>query len=170
MENISLMAKDGAIRVVSIGVAKMALTLKDMIENSGQQSSDESKPVPLLNISSHILDKVIEWLQHHCDDPNEEIDSEGEDNYDMKRTNDLSEWDREFVQVDHKTLFDLIFAANFLHIKGLLDIGCKAAAELIKDKSAEEVRDLWNIKCDLTPEEEKKLKMQNEWTNMSEDE
>ncbi len=168
MENISLMAKDGAIRVVSIGVAKMALTLKDMIENSGQPSSDESKLVPLPYISSHILDKVIEWLQYHYDDPNEEIDTEDEDNYDMKRTNDLSEWDRKFVEVDHKTLFDLIFAANFLYIKGLFDIGCKAAAQLIKDKSAEEVRDLWNIDCDLT-QEEKKLKKQNKWTNMSED-
>lgn len=169
MENISLMAKDGAIRVLSRGVAKMALTLKDMIENSGQQSNDKSKPVPLPNISSHILDKVIEWLHYHYDDPNEEIDSEDEDNYDMKRTNDLSEWDRKFIEVDHKTLFDLIFAANFLYIKGLLDIGCKAAAELIKDKSVEEVRYLWNIDCDLTQEEEKKLKKQNEWTNISED-
>jgi hypothetical protein len=39
MENISLMPKEGAMRVVKLKVVKMALTLKDMIESSGQQKS-----------------------------------------------------------------------------------------------------------------------------------
>jgi S-phase kinase-associated protein 1 len=168
MENISLMSKEGAIRVVKLELAKMALTLKDMIESSDQQNSDESKPIPLTSISGHILDKIIEWLQYHYDYPIEEKDSDDEDNYNLMRIDGyhqrISGWDRKFFDVDRETLFELILAANFLNIKGLFDIGCKTAANQIKGKSAEEVRKLWNIECDLTPEEEKKLKKENAWT------
>jgi S-phase kinase-associated protein 1 len=164
MENIILMPKEGAIRVVKPEVAKIALTLKDMIENSGQQKSDEPKPIPLTSISGDILDKIIKWLQYHYEDPIEEKDSDDEDNYDVKRNDCISKWDKKFFDVDRETLFELILAANFLNIKRLLHIGCKTAADQIKGKSAEEVRKLWNIKCDLTPEEEEKLKKENAWT------
>jgi S-phase kinase-associated protein 1 len=117
----------------------------------------------LTNISGHILDKIIEWLQYHYDDPIEEKDSDDEDNYTVMRS-DISDWNRKFFDVDRETLFELILAANFLSIKPLLDIGCETAANQIKGKSAEEVRKLWNIKSDLTPEEEEKLKKENVWT------
>ena len=37
-----------------------------------------------------------------------------------------------FVQVDQGTLFELILAANYLDIKGLLDVTCKTVANMIK--------------------------------------
>ena len=36
------------------------------------------------------------------------------------------------VQVDQGTLFELILAANYLDIKGLLDVTCKTVANMIK--------------------------------------
>ena len=65
--------------------------------------------------------------------------------------------------IERDTLFDLIQAANYLNIKGLLELCCKTAANQIRGKSAEEVRQLWNIRCDLTPEEEERLKQENAW-------
>ena len=38
------------------------------------------------------------------------------------------------VQVDQGTLFELILAANYLDIKGLLDVTCKTVANMIKGK------------------------------------
>ena len=56
-------------------------------------------------------------------------------------------------QVDQVTLFELILAANYLDIKGLLDVSCKTVANLIKGKSPEEIRKTFNIKNDVTSED-----------------
>lgn len=37
-------------------------------------------------------------------------------------------------------LFDIILVANYLDIKHLLDIGCKTVTNMIKGKTAEEIR------------------------------
>ncbi len=47
----------------------------------------------------------------------------------------------------------------------MLSIGCKFAAKQIDGKSTEEVRKLWGIVSDYSPEEEEKLKIDNEWTD-----
>lgn len=52
-------------------------------------------------------------------------------------------------------------AANYLDIKPLLDVGCKSVANMIKGKSAEEIRRTFNITNDFTPEEEAQIKKEN---------
>lgn len=44
----------------------------------------------------------------------------------------MSKWDAEYINVDQATLFDLVLAANYLDIKPLMDLGCKAIALQIK--------------------------------------
>ena len=48
------------------------------------------------------------------------------------RTKPLDGWDKTFVDVDLATLFEMILAANFLDLKPMLDVTCKAVAEMIK--------------------------------------
>ena len=52
-------------------------------------------------------------------------------------------------QIDQQTLFDLILAANYLDIKGLLHVTCGKVADMMRNKSAEEIRRTFNIKNDL---------------------
>lgn len=54
-------------------------------------------------------------------------------------------------------------AANYLDIKGLLDVTCKTVANMIKGKTPEEIRKTFNIKNDFTPEEEEQVRKENEW-------
>ncbi|KAL6211982.1 hypothetical protein ACLB2K_017205 [Fragaria x ananassa] len=56
-----------------------------------------------------------------------------------------------------------IRAANFLDIKGLLDLTAQAVADMIKGKNAEEIREQFNIKNDYTPEEEEEVRRENQW-------
>ena len=57
---------------------------------------------------------------------------------------------------EQKILFDLILAANYLDIKGILDLGCKIVAKKIQDLSdAEAIRKHFNITNDLPKEETK---------------
>lgn len=53
------------------------------------------------------------------------------------------------MEVPMGLLFDIVLAANYLDIKGLLDLGCKIIANLIKGKTPEEVKKTFRI-----PEEE----------------
>lgn len=60
-------------------------------------------------------------------------------------------------------MFEIILAANYLDIKPLLDLGCRTVAGMMKGKSAEEIRKLFNIKNDFTAEEEAQIRRENEW-------
>ncbi len=85
-----------------------------MIENRGEdESGGDSTAVPL-DMTSDILDKIIEYLKYHFDDN----ESDEEQSNCVKRTDDLCEWDRKFIDVNRETLFGLILAANYLNIKG----------------------------------------------------
>ncbi|THG98680.1 hypothetical protein EW026_g3537 [Hermanssonia centrifuga] len=70
---------------------------------------------------------------------------------------------KKFITVDQEMLFEIILAANYLDIKPLLDVGCKTVANMIKGKTPEEIRKLFNIVNDFTPEEEAQIKKENEW-------
>ncbi len=47
--------------------------------------------------------------------------------------------------------FSLCKAANYLGMTVLLDLACKTVANMIKDKTPEEVRQTFNIPNDLPP-------------------
>ena len=60
-------------------------------------------------------------------------------------------------------LLQLILAANYLDIKPLLDLTCAKIASMMKDKTTEEMRQIFNIVNDFTPEEEAKVREENKW-------
>merc|ERR1712198_780997 len=140
-----------------MGVAKQSVTIKTMLEDLGMDDDDE-EVVPLPNVNAAILKKVITWATYHKDDPPLPDEKNKE-----KRTDDISSWDADFLKVDQGTLFELILAANYLDIKGLLDVTCKTVANMIKGKSPDEIRKTFNIKNDFTPAEEEQVRKENEW-------
>ncbi|CAG2105393.1 unnamed protein product [Medioppia subpectinata] len=155
-----ILPNDGEARTVRLDVAKKSITVKSLIENT----TNCSKPVPLPTVSAKILDKVLEYLNYHIEDPVEEIDSDDEDNGDAEKSDDICVWDQNFMKgMNRETLFELLLAANYLDIKGLLDLGCKTAANEIRGKTADEVQELWGIECDLPEEEVSRLKKENAW-------
>lgn len=139
-------------------VAEMSLTVKNMIDDVGDGGVPDV-PIPLPNVSAKILEKVIQYCDHHHKHPTPQSD----DKKDEKRTDDISAWDSEFCRVDQATLFELILAANYLDIKPLLDLTCKTVANMIKGRTPEEIRKTFNIKNDFTPEEEEQVRKENAW-------
>ncbi|GFP99752.1 skp1-like protein 1a [Phtheirospermum japonicum] len=78
--------------------------------------------IPLPNVTSKILSKVIEYCKRH-------VDASASDD-------DLKAFDADFIKVDQATLFDLILATNYLNIKSLLDLTCRTVVDMIKGKNS----------------------------------
>ncbi|KAJ3286897.1 hypothetical protein HK104_008843 [Borealophlyctis nickersoniae] len=153
---VKLTSSDGQEFTVAKEIACQSVLIKNMLEDVGD---DVDQAIPLPNVSGPILTKVIEYATQHKDDP----PLPPEDEVKPKSSDDIDEWDREFMNVDQGTLFELILAANYLDMKGLLDLGCKTVANMIKGKSVEEIRKTFNIVNDFTPEEEEQIRKENEW-------
>ncbi|GMT16982.1 hypothetical protein PFISCL1PPCAC_8279, partial [Pristionchus fissidentatus] len=161
MRVVKLTSSDGEQFEVPRDVIKLSQTINTLLQDLGlDDSENESQdPIPLQNVNSAILKKVIAWCQYHKDDPPMAEDNDQRE----KRTDDIPSWDTEFLKVDQGTLFELILASNYLDIKGLLDVTCKSVANMIKGKSPDEIRRTFNIKNDFTPEEEEQIRKENAW-------
>merc|ERR1712223_2000586 len=132
MPTIKLQSSDGEVFPVDVDIARQSVTIRTMLEDLGVEE-EEDEAVPLPNVNAAILKKVIQWATYHKDDPPPPEDDENKE----KRTDDISSWDSDFLKVDQGTLFELILAANYLDIKGLLDVTCKTVANMIKGKTPE---------------------------------
>ncbi|XP_050241704.1 SKP1-like protein 1B [Quercus robur] len=148
-KKITLKSSDGEAFEVEEAVALESQTIKHMIEDDCADNG-----IPLPNVTSKILAKVIEYCKKHVEATCADERTSDED---------LKAWDTEFVRVDQATLFDLILAANYLNIKSLLDLTCQTVADMIKGKTPEEIRKTFNIKNDFTPEEEEEVRRENQW-------
>jgi S-phase kinase-associated protein 1 len=59
----------------------------------------------ILQVNESVLRKVIEWCEHHRNDPIQTQDDESDA---RKKTTDIEEWDQKFMQVDQEMLFEII--------------------------------------------------------------
>ncbi|KAM1760105.1 hypothetical protein ACFX12_003014 [Malus domestica] len=131
---ITLKSSNDEMFKVEEAVAMESQTIKHMVEDECAGNA-----IPLPNVTSAILAKVIEYCRKHREDERATA-ADGEKN--------VNEWDAEFMKIDQNTLYDLIMAANYLDIKG---------------KTPEQIRTTFNIKNDFTLEEEEKIRRENQW-------
>jgi len=138
---IKLESSDGVIFSTEVKAAKLSETIKTMLEVSAVEN-DENAVVPLPKVNAFILDKILTWAYHHKDD-----DDHGAEGVELspQSPHDISAWDANFINVDQPTLFEIILAANYLEIKGLVDLCCKTVANMIRGKTPEEIRHTFNI-------------------------
>ncbi|CAN0893404.1 SKP1-like protein 4 [Linum grandiflorum] len=122
--------------------AEQSKTIKKLIKEMGKDGA-----IPLDNVTGLILRRVIKYCRMHTSAADE--------------ADKVRKWDQEFVKVNLAMLFDLILAADYLNIKELLDLTCRRASHMISEKTTEEMRKIFNIKNDFTPEEEANIRIEN---------
>ncbi|XVF67949.1 hypothetical protein PTKIN_Ptkin10aG0163100 [Pterospermum kingtungense] len=141
-KKLTLKSSDNEIFEVEEAVAMEVQLIKNMIEDVDCANN----VIPLANVTGKILSKVIVYCKKH-----------------IESSEELESWDADFVNVDQNTLFDLILAANYLNIKGLLDLTCETVANMMKEKKPEEIRKTFNIINDYTPEQEAEIRKEHAW-------
>jgi S-phase kinase-associated protein 1 len=122
----------------------------------GLEDTEPDNPIAV-QVKGDIFAKVIEYCRHAIENPAPKEEAE------KKPRLELSDWDKKFCDdMDQKTLFAVILAANFLDVKPLLDCTCLYIALKLKSMTPEEIRKEYNITKEFTPEEEEKARKEFE--------
>ncbi|XP_015057389.1 SKP1-like protein 11 [Solanum pennellii] len=127
-------------------IAVQSITIKNMVE-------DDYTLIPLPNVNTQNLILIIEYMKKH-----------GE------KTEEIKEFNMNFVKdMSYEQLFEMIFAANYLHISDLMDLLCMTIADRVKHKSVIAIRQIFGVTNDYTPEEEEKLREEHKWAHEGEE-
>lgn len=107
------------------------------------------------------LQICAEFLEQHKADPMKEIEKPIKSD---KMRDLVGVWDADLADGwDQETLFAVILTTSFLDIPTLLDLAITKFCTLIKDKDADQVKDILGIAKDITPEEEKEVRRKSDW-------
>jgi len=145
---VTVVAADGSERVLdNDSVWSQSETIKVMIVDT-----DPGDTIPLASVGPEALDKVVEWMKKMADTSDE----------------DKQTWINEYKETmtakeQLPLLFSTMNAANFMNVENLLDELCKFVAEMIAQRTPNEILDHFNIKKDATWEEEQELIATHKW-------
>ena len=135
-----------------------------MCETVANLGADDSEPVPLADVKSDTLSKVIEYCIFHEPVPAATPEK-------AKTPEEKKEFDLKYIDVTDDMLFAIIRAANYLDIKELLQLAADKVARRIvsefKDPAA--VKAAFNIQDDFSPEEHEELRKKETWIKKHED-
>lgn len=137
-EPVTLQSKEGVERVVEADVVRLSVTIRNLLEDAGADN-----PIPLLNIDTVTMDRLLEYLNYHHIHPEEHTKYKG------KGLDEIGDWDLDFCsKMDNGLLFKVILASNYLDIEPLLHLTCKTVAKMIKGKKPEEIKQVLKIEVD----------------------
>ncbi|KAK0713295.1 Skp1 family, dimerization domain-containing protein [Lasiosphaeria miniovina] len=183
--------RDGKVFTITYQDAMQSGILKDLISDFEDASFVDTIPLTG-NISDHTLSRIISWLMIHSGDVarateqvkeflgnpqnrqpptglgmdedavNKALSSQ-ERTLVAEKLKTLTPWDVQFFEVPTDEVFDILIAANYLDIQRLVNIASQTVANMIKGKTTEQIRDLFGIVNDFTPEEEDELRRTEGW-------
>ncbi|NP_001288360.1 SKP1-like protein 11-like [Solanum lycopersicum] len=149
-KKLILKSSDGDEFEIEESIAVQSGTIKNMVE-------DDYTLIPLPNVNTQKLILIIEYMKKH----GEKTDSNEEE---------IKEFDKEFLKDKrYNDMFDLIVAANYLHIIDLMNLICQTIADRIKHKSVIAIRQIFGITNDFTSEEEENIREENKWAHEGEE-
>ncbi|KAI3512218.1 hypothetical protein L1887_19507 [Cichorium endivia] len=123
---IVLWSFDGEFFEMEESEARLSVTITNMIEDGC------AKPViPIPSITGRILSKVTEYCRKHANT--------------AANDHTLRLFDSRFINVDEVTLVNLGKVAMYPDIKSLFNLICEAPHNIIKNKTKEEICELFNI-------------------------
>jgi S-phase kinase-associated protein 1 len=151
---ITLISSDNQKIQIDSKIVEKSDFLKDKIENSNKNIE-----INLPEINYNTLQKIVQYLIHYKEKEPQQIPKPLSSN---NLSNVIDEWDINFIKnMDMNSIYDLINASNYLEIPSLLDLSCAYVITLIKGKSIEEMRKIFNIECDLSDEQIKEYESYN---------
>lgn len=153
-ETVKLRSSDGKLYEVSRETAMQMDTVRNLIESL--EGGDDETIVPVPQVKGRILLPILQWCEYHRHDEifkkNQLVPVSNAINANVPQIQNIPEiddpFDKEFINVPNDQLFDYILAANFLAIEHLLDFMCKAVSNMMKGKTAKQIREMFQLNED----------------------
>ncbi|KAL3778144.1 hypothetical protein ACHAW5_003152 [Stephanodiscus triporus] len=115
--------------------------MSELVKGMLEEDNEEEKviEIPLPNVKSAVLRKVIEFCQHYQEEPMVEFKKPLKSG---QMAEVVQKWYADFAVADEQVLLsDLILAANYMDIKPLMDLtGAAIAACMIRGEITDEIR------------------------------
>ena len=149
---VKLKSSDGKIFEVPIDILQKSKLFKDM----NQSDEDEENEIELKEVDGKNLERIIEYLKHYKDIEPKEIPKPFPERTDDAFLRSILNDDWTFDYIQSMTLdeaINLVNAANYLQIDGLINILAAKIAHEICNCEVEEARRKFGIECDMTEEE-----------------
>lgn len=150
---VTVAADDGSERELKdINVWQQSETIMEMVKDT-----DPGDTIPLASVPKEALDKAVEYMEKMAAF---KVDGTSDE--------DKQQWVNEYkktmeAQDQLPLLFQTMIAVNFMQVKTLLDELCKFVAEMISQRTPNEILDYFNIKKDACVQEEMELIRENTW-------
>ena len=149
---VKLKSKDNQIYEVSIDLLEKAKLISGIVEDA----SDEDDTIFLREIDEINLIRIIDYLVHYQKEEPKEIPKPFPDRTDDAFLRSILNDDWTFDYIQSMTLeeaINLVNAANYLQIDGLINILAAKLAHEMCNCEVEEARRKFGIECDMTEEE-----------------
>ena len=147
-----LKSSDNVVKEVDIKLLDKSKLLKGLVED--YQGDDDE--IPLNEVDSKNLELIIKYLEHYKDTEPKEIPKPFPERTDDAFLKSILNDDWTFDYLQGMTLeesINLVNAANYLQIDGLINILAAKLAHEMCNCEVEEARKKFGIECDMTEEE-----------------
>ena len=151
-KKIKLKSIDNQIFEVPVDICYKAKLISNIVD----QASDDDSIIFLRQIDGKFLQKIIDYLEHYKDFEPKEIPKPFPEKTDDEFLRGILNDDWTFDYLQQFSLEDtisLVNVADYLEIKGLLDILSAKIANEMCNCEVEEARKKFGIECDMTDEE-----------------
>ena len=132
-------------------VDKAVLEKSKILKELANDFPDEEADLPINEVDSKNLKKIIEFMEHYKNSNPKEI-PKPLPTHDLKTI--LDDWDYNYINgLNLEELVDLVNGANYLDVTDLVKlVSAKIASEMLYG-TVEEVRERFGIKSDMTEDE-----------------
>ena len=154
-DKITLVSSDNEKFELSTKASKRSVLINKMIEDYQDKTE-----FPVNNVNKKNLQKIVQYLEHYENtnptNPQAPLPPKGFQNC-------VESWDFEFLPTELEDVFELIQGANFMDIQPLMELTAAKIADVIRNKTADDIRTTFNIKNDFTKEEEEQMIKGDKW-------
>jgi len=149
---VKLKSSDGIIREVDVFLLSKSKLLNGLILD--YKGDDEE--IPLNDLDAKNLDLIIQYLEHYKDMEPKEIPKPFPERTDEEFMKGIlnDQWTYDYLTNQTlEELINLVNAADYLQIEGLINIIAAKLAHEMCNCEVEEARKKFGIECDMTEEE-----------------
>ena len=144
------------IRCSRNAATKMSLLLRDLLDDVPADANDVEMPVQV--IRGEVLQVIVNYFETRCKIPPRELERPlPQSLYEV-----IDQIDADFIRpLNDAMVMEIVVGAGFLNCPSLRDLCCARLAEWVKERNVEEIRRMFGLENDFTPEEEAKLRKEH---------